>query len=153
MVDLQREAVNAVECKAKNTHIHALVAVQKQILQLWLECLSKHRACKSILQVWCMPHANGLTLTVLSQPAVAKRAMGCAGGFPDTKDPGGAAGDQDTAVQPTLCASTCTYICCWMLLLCLCSCLCLSSVTCEAQCMNVADVKCVCSDLTSRNIQ
>ncbi len=51
--------------------------------------------------------ARALTRTVLSQPAVAKRATGCTGGLLDTRDPGGAAGDQDTAVQPTLCASTC----------------------------------------------
>lgn len=48
-----------------------------------------------------------LTRTVLSQPAVAKFAMGWAGGLPDTKELGGAAGDQETAVHPTLCASTC----------------------------------------------
>ena len=42
------------------------------------------------------------TRTVLSQPAVAKRATGCVGALPETRDPGGAAGDQETAVHPTL---------------------------------------------------
>ena len=42
------------------------------------------------------------TRTVLSHPAVAKRATGCVGALPETRDPGGAAGDHETAVHPTL---------------------------------------------------
>ncbi len=41
---------------------------------------------------------------MLSQPADAKRRSGCPGPLAETSEPGGAAGDHDTAIAPTGCA-------------------------------------------------